>query len=101
MVTEVLEGPHTRRRRPRHGRRSAAVLLALGLIVAGCGTRRSHDELMLAQDAGATTSIVQDGASAGPSATDGTAEPGPGTATDGTGGATTGGPTVTVAGPTA
>ena len=72
------------------------MLLALGLIVAGCGTRRSHDELMLAQQAGATTSIVQDGASAGPSGTDGTAEPG--TATDGTEGATAGGPTVTAVG---
>jgi len=75
------------------------VLLALGLVVAGCGTRRSHDELMLAHQAGATTSIVQDGASAGPSATDGTAAPG--TATEGTEDATAGGSTVTVGGPTA
>ena len=75
------------------------MLLALGLVVAGCGTRRSHDELMLAHQAGATTSIVQDGASAGPSATDGTAAPG--TATEGTEDATAGGSTVTVGGPTA
>jgi branched-chain amino acid transport system substrate-binding protein len=59
------------------------VLLLLGLLIAGCGTRRSHEELLLAHQAGATTSIVQDRSSAGEapaSGSDGAAAP-----TDGSG----------------
>ncbi|MDQ2648529.1 MAG: ABC transporter substrate-binding protein [Actinomycetota bacterium] len=68
-------------------RRSAAVLLALALL-AGCGSRRSHDELMLSHQAGATTSIVQDGAT-GEAGDAGALEPG--AVTDTADGGTSGG----------
>jgi branched-chain amino acid transport system substrate-binding protein len=60
------------------------VLLVLGLLAAGCGTRRSHDELLLVHQSGATTSIVQDGAAPGDGGTGGVIDPG--TITDVAGG---------------